>query len=111
MSLLHVLPLAEWPQRQNAPAHAEAALMGAHSPKKVCRAAAALDQDFAPISDMRASADYRLQVARNLILKYGMDCAGDPVPRLAGYDSPLVGALAGVQNEGRRFHLWSGCFR
>jgi xanthine dehydrogenase iron-sulfur cluster and FAD-binding subunit A len=33
---------------------------------------------------MRASADYRLQVAQNLILKYGMDMTGAAVPRLAG---------------------------
>jgi xanthine dehydrogenase small subunit len=47
-------------------------------------AAAALEDDFSPIDDMRASADYRLQVAQNLILKYGMDMTGAAVPRLAG---------------------------
>ena len=29
-----------------------------------------LAQDFKPISDMRASSDYRLQIAKNLLLKY-----------------------------------------
>jgi len=47
-------------------------------------AATALEDDFSPIDDMRASADYRLQVAQNLILKYGMDMTGSAVPRLAG---------------------------
>ena len=47
-------------------------------------AAAVLAEDFTPISDMRASAGYRLQVAANLILKYGLDVTGTPVPRLTG---------------------------
>ncbi|UIL50670.1 MULTISPECIES: xanthine dehydrogenase small subunit [Pantoea] len=36
----------------------------------VSRAAAALAEDFQPLSDFRASADYRLQVARNLLRRY-----------------------------------------
>ena len=47
-------------------------------------AAAELAVDFTPITDMRASADYRLQVAANLLLKYGLDVTGAPVPRLTG---------------------------
>ena len=39
---------------------------------------------------MRASADYRLQVAANLILKYGMDLTGTPVPRLTGSGGDLA---------------------
>ena len=86
--------MAATPKRASA---AEATLMDAPvTEKSFALAAAALDQDFAPISDMRASADYRMQVARNLILKYGMDCAGDPVPRLAGFDSPVVSPLVEV---------------
>jgi xanthine dehydrogenase small subunit len=40
--------------------------------------------DFTPISDMRASAAYRLQVARNLVVKYGLDLTGAGAVRLAG---------------------------
>ena len=48
----------------------EAALHGRPWTLETVRAAAAvLDQDFAPISDFRASADYRLRVARNLLVK------------------------------------------
>jgi len=53
-------------------------------------AASALADDFTPISDMRASADYRLQVAANLMLKYGMDLTGTPVPRLTGSGGELA---------------------
>ncbi|KAB8313581.1 xanthine dehydrogenase small subunit [Erwinia endophytica] len=34
------------------------------------QACAALEQDFSPLSDFRASADYRLQVAKNLLRRY-----------------------------------------
>lgn len=53
-------------------------------------AAHALDDDFAPISDMRASAEYRMQVAKNLVLKYGMDCLGGAVPRLTASSEKLT---------------------
>jgi len=50
--------------------HAEAALAGSLFNEDGIRAAmAALEQDYAPISDMRASADYRLSVAKNLLYK------------------------------------------
>ena len=35
--------------------------------------------DFSPLSDMRASADYRLQAAQNLLLRYFHDVSGHPV--------------------------------
>jgi hypothetical protein len=35
-------------------------------------------QDYAPISDMRASADYRLHSARNLLLRYFLEDQGTP---------------------------------
>ena len=35
--------------------------------------------DFQPMTDMRASATYRLQVAQNLLTRYFHDCAGTPV--------------------------------
>lgn len=37
------------------------------------RAAEALAQDFSPIDDVRASADYRLTVAQNLLRKYALE--------------------------------------
>jgi xanthine dehydrogenase small subunit len=39
----------------------------------------ALDADFAPIGDMRASAGYRRLVARNLLLKFQLETSGRPV--------------------------------
>ncbi len=40
------------------------------------RAAAALAQDFTPISDMRASADIRLRATRNLLLRFYYETQG-----------------------------------
>jgi xanthine dehydrogenase small subunit len=52
-------------------AHAEAALVGQPWSEATVRAAmAALAQDFTPLTDMRASAEYRMRGARNLLLKY-----------------------------------------
>lgn len=65
----------------------EAALCNAPATLASFRAAAQLmGDDFTPISDMRASADYRLQVARNLLLKCGLDIAESQTVRLAGQD-------------------------
>lgn len=51
--------------------HAEAALRKqGWNPAGIAAAAAALDSDFTPLSDMRASAAYRQQVARNLLHKF-----------------------------------------
>ncbi len=52
-------------------AAAEAALLGkAWSAESVARAQTALAQDFKPLSDMRASATYRLQVAQNRLQRF-----------------------------------------
>ena len=60
--------MAATPKRAEA---VEAALTGAKlTLDSFIAAAAALADDFAPISDMRASADYRRQVAANLVLKW-----------------------------------------
>ena len=72
--------MAATPRRAAA---AEAALTGVElDMASFAAAAAALADDFTPISDIRASADYRMQVAANLLLKYGLDVTGTPVPRL-----------------------------
>jgi len=47
-------------------------------------AAAALAQDFEPLSDMRASAGYRLRVAANLLQRLWLETrADDPLPEHA----------------------------
>ena len=80
--------MAATPRRAEA---AEAVLTGAKlALDSFIAAAAVLADDFAPITDMRASADYRLQVAANLMLKYGLDLTGTPVPRLTGSGDSLA---------------------
>jgi xanthine dehydrogenase small subunit len=44
----------------------------------------ALTQDFRPIDDLRATARYRMTVARNLLLKFWNDLASDAARRAAG---------------------------
>jgi xanthine dehydrogenase small subunit len=63
-------------------ARAEAALLGAPwSRASVAAAQAALAQDFAPLTDMRASSAYRLQVAQNLLLRFWLETRTEhPLP-------------------------------
>ena len=63
-------------------ANAEAALVGQHwDEAAVAAAKAALTRDFAPLSDMRASAAYRMQVAQNLLTRFWLETrAHDPLP-------------------------------
>lgn len=57
--------------------HAEACLTGAPwDAATVSKAMDALEQDFAPLSDMRASAQYRMQTARNMLRRYLLDDQG-----------------------------------
>ena len=44
----------------------------------ITAAHSAWSDDFQPLSDMRASADYRLKTARNLLVRYFHDRAGTP---------------------------------
>ena len=61
--------------------HAEAALTGQlWSRASVEAALPALALDYAPLSDMRASAAYRMQVAQNLLLRFFVEHSGNPVP-------------------------------
>ena len=63
--------MAATPKRANA---CEAALTGRPWTLEAVREAAeALAEDFEPISDMRASASYRLQAAKNLLLRAVID--------------------------------------
>lgn len=55
-------------------AHAEAALVGAvWSEATLIEAAAQLGDDFSPLSDWRASSEYRLLVSKNLFRKFWLD--------------------------------------
>lgn len=59
---------------------AEAALIGKPWSEAVVEAAAeAMAGDFAPLSDMRASAGYRMLTAQNLLRRYFHDLSGVPV--------------------------------
>ena len=59
----------------------EAALEGAvWSEDAVERAMHALEHDFTPMSDMRASADYRMVVAKNLLRRMYLESAAAPGP-------------------------------
>ena len=63
--------LAGTPKRA---AHLEAALIGQNwSAATIAAAAPALDSDFTPLSDMRASAEYRLETARTMLSRYFTD--------------------------------------
>ncbi len=75
-------------------AHCEAALAG--QPWNEATLAAAMDalaRDYAPITDMRAPASYRLQVARNLLKKCHLETAGG-LPGSATRLTALAGGLA-----------------
>jgi xanthine dehydrogenase small subunit len=55
-------------------AGAEAAIVGrVWNEAAVAAAQAAIEHDFAPLSDMRASAGYRLQVAKNLLRRFWLE--------------------------------------
>ncbi|MGH8855070.1 MAG: xanthine dehydrogenase small subunit [Telluria sp.] len=63
--------MAATPKRAAA---AEAALLGQPWNEAAMRAAmAALAQDFAPLSDMRASSGYRMQAAQNLLRRFWLE--------------------------------------
>lgn len=60
-------------------AHAEAALIGQPFTEASLRAAAeALAQDFTPLTDMRASAAYRMRAAQNLLIRFWNESQGSP---------------------------------
>lgn len=67
----------------------EAALQGQpFAPQTLNRACHALAEDFQPLDDFRASADYRLQVAKNLLRRYFHQLSGElPFTEVARYVS------------------------
>jgi xanthine dehydrogenase small subunit len=75
--------MAETPRRAG---RAETALTGqAWNEASLARAMAALDDDFSPLSDMRASADYRRRVCRNLLRRFYLELAGRMPERVYAY--------------------------
>jgi len=76
-------------------ARAEAALVGAAWDEAVVTAAqAALAGDFVPLTDMRASAAYRLQVAQNLLRRFWLETRTNAP--LAADESSVWSAMAHV---------------
>jgi len=71
--------MAATPQRAS---HTEAALVGKPWTETTLRAArAALANDYTPLSDMRATAAYRMQVAQNLLERFYLETRPDnPLP-------------------------------
>jgi xanthine dehydrogenase small subunit len=67
-------------------ANAERTLVGADldSPRSWRTASAALSEDFAPLTDQRASAAYRMTVAANLLQKALLEISGASVPTRIG---------------------------
>ena len=61
-------------------ANAESALAGkSWTEANVLIAMAALDEDFKPLTDWRATADYRIMTAKNLILRLFLESQGEDV--------------------------------
>jgi len=66
--------MAAVPKRASA---CEQALSGAQwNASTIARSAQALAKDFRPLTDMRASADYRARIARNLLTRFHADVSG-----------------------------------
>jgi len=58
----------------------EQALVGQPWTEATVRTAmAAMTADFTPLSDMRATAAYRMQIAQNLLLRFWLEGQGDAV--------------------------------
>jgi xanthine dehydrogenase small subunit len=76
-------------------AHAESAVLGQPWDEATLQAAQAqLQADFAPLSDQRASAAYRLRVAQNLLLRLWLETRADAP--LAAHDTQVWAASAAL---------------
>jgi xanthine dehydrogenase small subunit len=72
--------MAATPQRA---VHCEQALVGQPWTEAVLAAAAeALEQDYTPITDMRASSDYRRLVAKHLLRRFYLETSGQVACRV-----------------------------
>ncbi len=77
--------MAATPKRAKA---VEAALTGkAWTQETVEAALSAYDGDFQPISDMRASADYRMMAAKNLLRRYFLESTGAGAVNLSRHEA------------------------
>lgn len=64
-------------------AHTEVAIIGKPWTEETARMGMqAMEQDYTPLSDMRASADYRLASAKNLLMKAFIETTGDMQTRV-----------------------------
>jgi xanthine dehydrogenase small subunit len=76
--------MAGTPKRASA---VEASLTGAvWDEGAIEKAAAAFSDDFTPLTDWRASADYRLLVAKNLLRRFYLETGGEKLVRLNRYE-------------------------
>ncbi|MDE0452653.1 MAG: xanthine dehydrogenase small subunit [Gammaproteobacteria bacterium] len=67
-------------------AHCERAVIGHRWDRTtVDQAAAALADDFSPITDMRGTADYRLRGAQNLLVRFFLETRGEVAQTVYGY--------------------------
>ena len=79
--------MAGVPKRAKA---AEAALLGQpFDAASVQAAQAAMDDDFSPLTDMRATSAYRLTTAKNLLKRFQLESSGSVIGRIAGPDAAL----------------------
>lgn len=68
--------------------NAEVALVGQPwNQQTVENAMTAMEQDFTPLTDMRASANYRMQAAQNLLMKAYVESLGEATTRLVGKEA------------------------
>ncbi|MFM0050074.1 xanthine dehydrogenase small subunit [Caballeronia grimmiae] len=81
-------------------ASTEAALIGQDWTEASVRAAmSALDSDFQPLTDMRASSAYRAKVARNVLLRFYLETRADAPLALAEINAFAYGAHASAAEE------------
>jgi xanthine dehydrogenase small subunit len=81
-------------------ANAEAALIGQEWSEATARdAMAALDADFQPLTDMRASSEYRAKVARNVLWRFYLETRRDTPLALAEVNAFAYEAHAASQEQ------------
>jgi xanthine dehydrogenase small subunit len=86
--------MAAVPRRAKA---VEAALLGkTWSLESIEAAMPAFETDFQPISDMRASSDYRLRTARNLLLRYFHETISRAATQLVGANERITAEISGT---------------
>ena len=84
-------------------AHAEAVLADAQWHEATAQAAMlALGKDYAPLTDMRASSDYRLETAKSLLYRFWLETRPhDPLPKARSWMCRAI-ATASKRSKERR---------